>query len=301
MTLDICPTTDLHVAECDCKRHRPSASHEPGWYDDLPDAEYHADTTSLSASGAKLLATRTPFEFRWAQTHPVRKTEFDLGHAAHKLILGEGAEFEIIDYPNYNTKASKEARDKAYQAGLVPLLAAQHEQAQAMAARVLAHPLGAALFAEGVAERSGWWADEATGIRCRVRPDWMTWIDDVLYVVDVKTTTDPDPDAFARSAIGFGYHIQQAWYLEAVRILTGAERISFLLLAVGTKPPHLITSHFCDDEALAEGERAIQRARRIFARCMESGHWPEYSIEPHPIPLPRWHALTPEEFTDDLD
>lgn len=274
----------------------------PGWYDDIPDVEYHADFTALSSSGAKLLAHRTPFEFWWAQTHPpTRKREFDLGHAAHRLILGKGAEIEVLDYPNYNTKNAREERDAAYDAGRIPLLAKQNDQVEAMAERAREHSLGAALFAEGIAERSGWSVDEATGIRCRVRPDWLTWIGDVLYIVDVKTCADADPAVFAKAAVGFGYHQQQAWYLELVRELTGAEHISFLLFAVSTKPPHMITTHFCDDDALAEGERANLRARRIFARCLESGHWPEYSIEPNSISLPKWHALTPEESTDDLD
>lgn len=273
----------------------------PGWYDDVPDHEYHADVTALSSSGAKLLAHRTPFEFWWTQNNPpARKREFDLGHAAHRLVLGKGAEIQVVDYSNYNTNAAKQERDAAYDADRIPLLTKQYEQVTAMAARVLAHPLGAALFDGGVAERSGWCIDAETGIRCRVRPDWMTWIDGVLYIVDVKTTTDADPAAFARSAISFGYHQQQPWYVEMVRILTGAERISFLMIAVSTKPPHMITSHYCDDDAAAEGERANRRARAIFARCLESGQWPEYPIEPNPIPLPRWHALTPEEFTDDV-
>lgn len=272
-----------------------------GWYDDIPDVEYHADIGSLSSSGAKLLAHKTPFEFHWAQTHPpVRKREFDLGHASHRLILGKGAEIEILDYANYNTKRSREERDAAYDAGLIPLLVKQHEQVETMATRALEHELGAVLFAEhGIAERSGWWFDERAGIWCRVRPDWMIWIGDVLYIVDVKTCADADPAAFAKAAIRFRYYQQQPWYVGGVRILTGAPRIVFLLFAVSTAPPHLITVHYIDDDADAEGERANRQAMRVFAHCMLTGVWPEYPIDPYPISLPKWHALTPEEYTDD--
>lgn len=274
----------------------------PGWHDNLPDHEYHADHGSLSASGAKLLAHRTPLEFWWAQTHPpVRKREFDLGHAAHRLILGKGAEIEELEFPNYNTKLSREKRDAAYDANRIPLLSKQHEQVKAMAERALKHPLGAALFSEGgIAERSGWWFDEQAGIWCRVRPDWMIEFDDVLYIVDVKTCADADPAVFAKAAIRFRYFQQQPFYVNGVRILTGtAKRIVFLLFAVSTTPPYLITTHYCTEAAEAEGERANRKAMRIFARCMQTGHWPEYPIDPYPIGLSKWHALTPEESTYD--
>lgn len=274
-----------------------TAAREPGvLYDGVSDVEYHADTTSLSASGAKLLAARTPYEFWWRQRNPPeRKREFDIGHAAHRKLLGAGAEIEVIDAPNYNNKAAREQRDAAYDAGRIPLLLKQDAAVDAMVKRVHEHPVTAALFADGKAEQSGWWVDKATGIRCRVRPDWMTWIGDTLYLADPKTTADSDPDAFGRSAVRFGYHQQEPWYVEGIRKILGVEHIAFLFIAISTKPPHLITTHFCDEEALAEGERANRRAREIFARCMETGQWPEYSIEPNPIRLPRWHALTDEE------
>jgi hypothetical protein len=62
----------------------------PGFYDDIPEAEYHADRDSLSVSGAKVLL-KAPALFKWQQDHPVHKDVFDFGSAAHALVLGVGA------------------------------------------------------------------------------------------------------------------------------------------------------------------------------------------------------------------
>ncbi|WP_067573643.1 PD-(D/E)XK nuclease-like domain-containing protein [Nocardia acidivorans] len=261
----------------------------PGLYPGISAADYHADIDSLSASGAKLLATRTPYEFWYAQNNPpVRKREFDLGHAAHREILGEGEELTIIDAANYNRKADREARDEAYAAGRVPLLVEQYERVQLMARRVHGHPLAGALLADGVAEMSGWWFDEDAGIWLRFRPDWMAQRGDVLYVADVKTTQDAAPAAFDRSAKRFGYHIQDPHYVEGAMKTTGAQQVRFVFIVVSVKPPHMVDVTYLQDHDVAEGARENRRARRIFARCQASGEWPEYPIGPRPMSLPYW-------------
>ncbi|MGV9666966.1 PD-(D/E)XK nuclease-like domain-containing protein [Nocardia niigatensis] len=262
---------------------------EQGLYPGISATDYHSDTDSLSASGAKLLATRTPYEFWYAQNSPpVRKREFDLGHAAHREILGEGEEFEIIDANSYNTKKAREARDEAYDAGRVPLLTAQHDAVQAMAKRVRGHELAGALLAEGQAEMSGWWFDEDAGIWLRFRPDWMTRRGEVLYIADVKTTQDAEPTAFDKSAKRFGYHLQDPHYVEGAMKTTGAQQVRFVFIVVSVKPPHMVDVTYLDEDDIAEGVRQNRRARRIFARCLASDDWPEYPIGPRRMSLPRW-------------
>ena len=59
-------------------------------------ADYHADRSSLSCSGAKLLL-RSPAKFQWRLDHPVVKDVFDFGTVAHTLVLGEGADIAVLD------------------------------------------------------------------------------------------------------------------------------------------------------------------------------------------------------------
>ena len=83
---------------------------EPGLYD--IDAElYHSDPVpggSLSSSGARKLATECPAKFKYWSEHPQPpKKEFDLGTAAHTLVLGNGPELVVVDAEKWNTNAVK--------------------------------------------------------------------------------------------------------------------------------------------------------------------------------------------------
>jgi len=145
--------------------------------DDLSADEYHADKTSISSSGLRaLLSPGCPAQFKYDRDNPqAPKKEFDLGHAAHLYVLGEGPELEVIDFPDWRKKDAQIQRDEAYLAGKVPLLVKDHEMVLAMAEAIRQHPIAGPLFTPGTgkAEQSIYWTDPATGVRCRVRPDWL--------------------------------------------------------------------------------------------------------------------------------
>ncbi len=163
---------------------------EPGVYD-MPEDEYHADPVpggSLSASGAKLLLPPScPAKYRYYADHgrPERRV-FDLGKAAHRLLLGTGATLEVVqtidrktgersDARDYKTTSAQEHQAAIYAAGHTPLLRRELETAQAMADAALAHPEAGALFrpGSGLPERSAFWFDERNGITRRARFDWL--------------------------------------------------------------------------------------------------------------------------------
>ena len=116
---------------------------EPGVYT-MDEADYHADPVpggSLSCSGAKKLLA-SPARFAYDREHPPAPTRaMEMGSAvhAHELVLGTGAQIVVIDADNYRTKAAQEAAAAAREAGAVPLLTAEHDQVQAMAAALRDH------------------------------------------------------------------------------------------------------------------------------------------------------------------
>ncbi|MEV4784075.1 PD-(D/E)XK nuclease-like domain-containing protein [Streptomyces tuirus] len=148
-----------------------------GLHSDLSNEAYHADKTSLSSSGArKLLPPSCPAKFRYEQDNPQPPTKtFDYGNAAHKLVLGNGPKLIVIDHDTWNTKEAKAAVADARAEGGIPLKQHEMQMVKDMAAAIRRHPLASALLepAYGAPEQSGFWVDEATGIRCRVRFDWL--------------------------------------------------------------------------------------------------------------------------------
>lgn len=264
----------------------------PGIYADIPDHVYHSDKGSLSSSGArKLLPPSCPAIFRYEQDHPPASTDaFDFGHAAHALVLGYGAPIREIDADSWRTKAVQEARDEAYAAGETPLLVKDARKVRAMAAKLKEHPLAPLLFFDGEPERSLYWPDPETGVMRRARLDWMPnpRPGRRLIVPDYKTTTDANPEKFAKSAADFGYHLQGDWYLDALAALEISGDAAFLFVVQSRTAPYLVSVIELDHDALTLGHRLNRRALEIYAECHAANHWPGYGDDVHHVSLPAW-------------
>lgn len=288
MSLDICPTTDLHVAECDCARHR-TAVREPGiLYRGISDAEYHGDDTSLSSSGARTIVFRGPAQYRYERLNATRKKEYDEGHAAHLYVLGEGSPVEIVDYRSWRSDAAEKAKDRAYAAGRVPLLRKDDETARAMAKVCLEHELAGALLAEGEAELSGWWVDEETGAQLRLRLDWITTINGRVVIVDYKTSKNAGRAAFGKAVGEFGYYLQQPFYVDGVEALDISDDPDFVFITQCKTPPYEVTVARLDAEDVARGRDLNRKAIRTFAECRASGQWPDNSNRIYRVSVPTY-------------
>ena len=274
----------------------------PGIHTDLSNTDYHADKTSLSSSGArKLLAPSTPAHFRYEQDNPQPATKtFDYGNAAHKLVLGNGPELVVIEHDMWNTKAAKAEVAEARERGAIPLKQHEMDMVTGMAAAIRQHPLAAALLdpAYGAPEQSGFWIDGPTGIRRRVRFDWLPSIQEGrLIIPDYKTAADASDDAMQRDIAKYGYNMQADWYEEAARELgLGGQDAELLLIVQEKKAPYLINVI-----GIEFGSRVIAGAKNRaaiekFAECMSTGHWPGYAdAEPNYLPLPGYAETRDKE------
>lgn len=288
---DICIFTDLDVEICTCRKHsttKPKVPADPGIFGGIPDDVYHGDKNSLSSSGARKLL-RCPALFKWERDHGAEHADhFDFGHAAHKYVLGEGAEISVIFAENWRTNKAKELKKAAYKAGKVPLLAQEDDAARAMARAVHAHPVAAALLASGVAEQSIYWTDPVAWIRLRARPDWITEYEGRVTLVDYKTSQNADPRGFARSAADYGYHQQAAWYLAGARDQEIAYDPRFIFIVQEKVRPYLVSVHEYTAEDLEIGDRRNREAIDLYAACMATDTWPAYGDHIHTLRLPRW-------------
>jgi hypothetical protein len=275
---------------------------EAGVYD-LTEEAYHADPVpggSLSSTGArKLLPPSCPALFKWERDNPPGpKRTFDIGHAAHKLVLGAGAPLAVIDAADYKTKAAREERDAAYADGATPLLQHEYEQVQAMAAGLRAHPMARTLFdpERGTPEQSMFWVDSESDVWCRARLDWQPHPrNGRLICPDYKTAASANPLHLQRAVHNFAYYIQAAWYLNGLATLGIADDAAFVFVAQEKEPPYLVTVFEVDDEALALGRKQARDALRTYAECTATDRWPGYSDDVELISLPpyviRQHEL----------
>lgn len=257
--------------------------------DDLTAEQYHADLTSISSTGLReLLDPGCPAQFHYDRHHPKPpKREFDFGNAVHAAVLGKGSDIVEIDYPNYLKADARAQRDIAYDDGKIPLLPKEKEQVDAMAAAIRRHSEAGPLFApgNGVAERSIYWTDPATGVRCRVRPDWLIVRPEVTVVVDLKTTTDANPTACSKAIAAYSYHQQGALYLDGVTAAGLApEGARFLFVFQSKKPPYLVTVRELGDQDQDIGRARNEKALRLYADCTATGMWPDWTGPVDEIP-----------------
>jgi hypothetical protein len=269
---------------------------QPGVFD-IPAEDYHLDPVpggSLSSSGArKLLAPSCPALYRYEQDNPPPpKKTFDLGHAAHRMVLGAGAKPVLVDAERWDTKVIKAEVADIRERGDIPLKRAEFDKVKAMAAALREHE-AARLFEPGTghAEQSLFWTDQPTGVRRRARLDWLPAFNDGrrMLLPDYKSCASAEPDALAKAMDTYGYHCQGAWYLDAVRALgLAGEDAAFLLIAQEKTPPYIVTVIEPDAMAIRIAHARNREAIELYAECVASGRWPGYADDVVLTPLPPW-------------
>lgn len=270
--------------------------------DELSLVEYHRDIVpggSLSSSGARKLL-EAPAKFDYARRHPqAPKKEFEFGTAAHRMVLGDGPDIDVLSYDSYRTKAAQQARDEARAMGAIPLLPHENEQVEAMADAIRRHPLASALFdpARGKPEQSMYLHEPSSGVMVRSRPDWMTTIRDGRVVIpDYKTARSAHPDDFTKAIQEHGYYQQAPWYLDiAIALDQAGEDAEFIFVVQEKEPPFLVNVVGISADWMRMGRTKNRAAIERYAECTAAGQWPGYEIEPTYTVQPAWAEIRDTE------
>ena len=78
------------------------------YIDDMPAAEYHAHP-GVGSTTLKTLAKHPPAVHRHRMDHPEHKAAYDIGTAAHSLILeGDTSGLSIVNAEDWRSKAARE-------------------------------------------------------------------------------------------------------------------------------------------------------------------------------------------------
>lgn len=265
-----------------------------GLYPDMDEADYHADPVpggSLSSTGARrLLAPGCPAKFKHELDHgQSAKKTFDLGRAAHRLVLGVGADLVEVEGPRWDTNEIKARLQQIRAEGDIPLKPAEYQQVHDMADALRCHPEAGPLLdpAAGDAEQSLFWTDGGTGINRRARVDFLRH-DGV--VVDYKTCHKADLDSLSKDIHTYGYHQQEDWYLAGLEALGyGAiDATDFLFVFQEKTPPYVVTVVRLDAAAHRIGHDLNQAALHLYASCTAAGYWPGYSDQTEVLGLPAY-------------
>ena len=98
----------------------------------MSNADYHRNA-ALGSTSLKTLATKTPAHYQYDKAHPKTSTAFDIGTAAHSLILEQDESgVVVIDVEAKRGKAWTEPADAATAAGKIALTTKEWVQVKAM-------------------------------------------------------------------------------------------------------------------------------------------------------------------------
>ena len=254
----------------------------------LHDAEYRE--IDAVANSDLTLVKKSPAHFKAG----VRKDSaaFKIGTAGHHAILQPSLYerlYGVLPAGDGRTKAIKDAK-----AALIQTFGAEHvltyaedQMCNGMAASVFAHDVARPLIhCDGDAEVAAVWEDPRSGLKCKGLLD--KYPDDSDMIVDLKTTADASPKAFAKSLYSYGYHRQAAHYLRGVQTI-GEPRTKFIFVAVEKTPPYAIGVYRISDAALQAGVDELDQLLDTYARCESTGVWPGYPEGITEITLPTWY------------
>lgn len=155
-----------------------------------------------------------------------------------------------------------------------------------MAEEIRAHPAAGPLE-RLTAEREVcvYWDDPDLGVRCkacldRFRPG--------VGAVDFKTIGEMTHKGIERNVHTYGYHMQAAWYIRAMRFGLGIEFPSFAFIFVGSDAPHDVVVCDLDERAIVRGWIDCLAAFRRWHEWKTTGSAPGLASSVMTVMLPKW-------------
>lgn len=238
--------------------------------------EYH-ERDGFSSSVAKAVIAQSPLHAKFQAAKKPSKV-MDFGNVGHRLLLGKGKAFEVLDFDDWRTKDAKAAGEEARGRGVVPVLRKDFDRAEKLASKVAVELARHGIVLDGQSEVAIEWYEETSHgpLLCRAMFDHV-WLDRGV-IFDLKITGDASPDFVERNSERLGYAIQAAAYrraLQAVRPeLDG--RIDFLFAFAENEEPFALNLERPSGAFRELGERRWLRACETWAGCLKAGVFPGY-------------------------
>lgn len=271
---------------------------EPGIYLGLSNDAYHVDRTAVGSSGLKAMLEAPAYYFGQyldPDCPPPSERETPgrrFGSMVHCALFEHPAFNDRYRVgPVVSSKALKAWKDFAatLPEGCDGITPAEYASMKQVRKSVLAIPDMAKALAVGHGEVSAYAVDPATGVRCKVRPDWVHPVgDDAVIIIDGKTYATADANEFSRQAARMLYALQAALYTDMYQLASGKRVLAFVFLLIADSYPHLSNAVMLDERSMATGRAQYRRALDSYAECMRSGVWPGHGNDVKIVSLPNY-------------
>lgn len=146
------------------------------------------------------------------------------------------------------------------------------------------------LLIKGEHEKSFFWTDAETGIKCKCRPDSFGQVKEQYVCIDLKTTKDAETDHFMRDAIKLGYDIQAYHYCQGLED-TYKKPFKFIFIAQEKTAPYLVNVLEADEYFMKSGKELRDSLLKKYKKALETGVYQGYMDENsgiNSLSVPAW-------------
>lgn len=251
------------------------------------------------------------------RSKPPPSKQMRLGTMLHLAVLEpdlwgeyrERLQARLVSKPSNFTGKGARTREAAWRetlpADAIVCTERQREEHEAepllveeMARSILMPTTGAARAALGIIEASErevtyTWTDtdpefRAGPMRCRARLDLQHLTRSEAHITDLKTTSDPSPQAFKRTIAEWLYHWQAPFYSAPVFELTGLIP-EFAFICVRNAAPFEVAVHQLRPEHIRSAEIQVRAALRRLSTSIATNRWAaSWEMRPEFIDVPEW-------------
>jgi hypothetical protein len=291
----------------------------PGIYE-IEAAKYHKDpmpVPSLSCSIARMLIRQTPMHAwqahaRFGAVGVVPNAAMDDGSAVHAMFAGQDHLIEPVravygvktkdkskiglPVRDYKTADAQDERDEIRAMGRIPVLQYRHKELkycyEAIRIQLEKAEDGAVFLSQGRSEVMAVAREGETWLRALVDrlPD-----DPKLPPGDLKLTElSAAPGGWERR-LQTEYAFQAAFYARVLKGAEGHERPPMRFGVGELEPPHGAVIMAAAPSLMMLAEAEVERAIRIWERCMSSGEWPGYPTHTAWVDAKPWQVQEAQE------
>lgn len=230
---------------------------------EVTDKNYYEDHMYMTNSMLKTFLDKCPKYYEWRMEHPIKPTApMKFGTAFHMLVL-EGEEFnktylvepDGIDKRTTLGKATLAAFNDKLK-GREPVSYKDWCVMEGMKSNLEEHNHYSLIKECNEVEQIYLWENKTLNIKCKGKLDAVNTKD--KYIVDLKTTRDASPEAFKEIIINQKYHMQAAYYCDALGYK------DYYIYAVEKTKPHCICVYKMSNEMLIEGRKMYTEAIESF-------------------------------------
>lgn len=280
------------------------------WAPEITNEQHHADKTAIGSSGVRTFIKETPAHFYAKHlspdAEPVTSEALRIGSLVHMALLEPSLflqRYRMV--PNFGSKRTNKYKEEyakwtaKQSADSVFLEKDDYHLITGIVQKVLNNPVAKGTISGGVPERSGYFRDPETGVKCKIRPDVVNMLDiggtPKHALIDFKTARSAKMMDFFRAIGRYRYDVQMAFYCDGYKAITGHDVDYPLFLVAEKEPPYACAIYQLSKSALEAGRRDYKLALQTLKVCIETERWPAYDDQVREIEVPYWSLSNQDE------